>query len=191
VSADPTRLAGFIAEYNGWPEEKQANGTGSIIGQFTALFRRHPDRLEAWLVAIESERIVTFAIVGLGLAGDPARAEKLANERKIDPALLASTLLYRGGPQFFPISGPVPPIGELLARNGTIETMKQRLAWHQDVLWAGGIRDARWHCGDAYPRSNGGLVRELSAQAGTDLHKGPDAHWPSWLGEETLRCDCS
>lgn len=126
----------MIEEFDKAPEPKQAQAIGNLVGLSAGMFPQCPDRVESWIAGVKNERLATFAIVGLGLAGNADRGEKLAKERSIDPLLLASTILYQGGAQFISARPPVPPVAQQLGYVGTIDTMKQLWALHQDILWS-------------------------------------------------------
>jgi hypothetical protein len=130
--ADPGRFEASIANQDGFPEARQALAIGNIVGHLAAMFRSYPNRADDWLSSIANKRVAVFAVVALGLAGDPAKAKEFAHRRNIGSADLLSVLLYPGGDRF-----PLPqaafakvPLGDIRAHNGTLEQMRQELPWH-------------------------------------------------------------
>lgn len=139
--ADPDRLEASIVEYDGWPESQLAKASGNIIGQFAAMFRSYPDRVDDWLSPIANRRVAIFAVIALRLADDPTKARAFAMRRQIDSAAIQTVLFFPGGDRF---PQPLPrwrhaAFDDILDVVGTIETTAQVTAWQQDILWSAAI----------------------------------------------------
>lgn len=135
---DPAGMAGSIASYDAMSETKRAIGVGNIVGHMAAMFRLHPDRIDAWIAPIKTRRMEALAVISLGLAGDQDEAAEFARLRKVDPAMIMAIISSSGG-DAFPAEQPRwhnLAVADLLKEFGTLESMPQTFGWHQDVLWS-------------------------------------------------------
>jgi hypothetical protein len=134
-------MAGLIASYDAMSEKNRAIAVGNIIGHMAAMFRVHPDRIDAWIAPIKQKRMEALAVIALGLAGREDKAMEFARLRRVDPAMVMTVYSSPGGDTF-----PAPQarwhnlaVADLLKDFGTLESMPQDYGWHQDVLWSAAI----------------------------------------------------
>jgi hypothetical protein len=138
---DPASMAGLIGSYDAMSETRLAVAVGNVIGHMAAMFRLHPDRIDAWVAPIKKKRMEALAVIALGLAGRQDKGVEFARLRKVDPAMVMTIYSSPGGDTF-----PAPQaqwrnlaVADLLKEFGTLETMPQTFGWHQDVLWSAAI----------------------------------------------------